>query len=105
MKISAILPLILGADPRMVADLQPPKRKTVIQRLGEWYQKQREKSRIASELADKLNADSRESRQSRRSRLRMEAFRDISKKYPGESRRLRRSMAFDRVRNMGKQAA
>lgn len=37
----------------------------------------------------------KESRQSRRYRLRQEAFKDLSEKFPGEPRKVRRSMALD----------
>jgi hypothetical protein len=40
-----------------------------------------------------------ESRQVRRRKLRALAFAEITKQYPGEDRRRRRAIAFDRERN------
>jgi hypothetical protein len=45
------------------------------------------------------------SRQVRRRYQRIEALASITKKFPGEPRRIRRSMAFDFVRNQAKRMA
>jgi hypothetical protein len=44
-------------------------------------------------------------RQERRRLKRIEAFNEITKRFPGELRRRRRAMAFAFVRNMAKKAA
>ena len=47
----------------------------------------------------------RDSRQVRRYKVRMVTFNEISQRYPGEPRRIRRSIAFDLVRNRRKARA
>jgi hypothetical protein len=42
-----------------------------------------------------------DSRPVRRRKLRMEAFENITRMYPGEVRKVRRSMAFDSLRKKG----
>jgi hypothetical protein len=43
-----------------------------------------------------------DSRQVRRRKLRLEAFKSMTDMYSGESRKVRRSMAFDAIRNAAK---
>jgi hypothetical protein len=82
------------------APLRIRKRKaSPIQRLSAWAKAQMEKSHITSERAAMWNADSFESRTVRRYRKREESFAEMSSAYHGELRRVRRSMAFDKLRN------
>lgn len=102
-----ILPLHLFAAMEAVGDLpsNDPAPKSVFKRVSEWTKKQIEKSRIASERASEWNKSHRDSRQVRRRKLRMKAFAEISHQYPGELRRHRRRMAFNRVRNLARKVA
>jgi hypothetical protein len=64
---------------------------------AEFYRQFVPETRWGSRLLNRISKS--DSRQSRRMKLRVAAFNEITKRYPGEPRRIRRSMAFDSVRN------
>jgi hypothetical protein len=74
-------------------------------RIPTWLAERLAKSREVTRRSREYNASHADSRPVRRRKARMESFAEITKKFPGEPRSLRRRMAFDRVRNLARRYA
>lgn len=73
--------------------------KPVLKRVSEWYERQRDRSREATKRAQEWNKSHHKSRQVNRAEARANTFKYMTEKYPGELRSVRRSMAFELIKN------
>ena len=103
MKPSGILPLIfalINDRPPKLSDIMPRRIKSAVQRIGKFYEEREAKSAETDSRIDKWNTDHiGKSRPVRRAEARRDAFIAMTKAYRSEPRRIRRSMAFDKLRN------
>jgi len=99
MEAYAIFNAMMRMARRFPVPFRQPKGRAINEAQAKINLARKAKSEASSALAYEWNKTHAASRQIRRRAIRTQAFNDITKKYPGEPRKIRRSMAFDYVRN------